>query len=489
MSFFQQKEQGVYMFPESAALTPLNGTKVTANPAEYPWYSRINVLPDGLDWDIPIRKKMPVWDIGSGKHPSHIVNVENEPVEFTMEMMHQDARFLALATGSASSSGTQAAVWTITASYSDQADGDYFFLYTMDASGHLKCYCVYMDVDSDQAGDPSITGTTSVNIDFVGTDNLSGVDVTTDATLADEIKLAIDALTELTATETGDVVTVTCDNAGAIPHPRDSTANPTGISFSCTTSGASTHTITELTDNTLKTFGLHFEWDNGSEDIVADLFGCVVKSYEITIDYDEKIIKESVNILCPYYVVGNVSTIPPPVTTDMDIGIFPNLTESASNYVIMVGTTDKTPAILNTLSLSIENDVEYYPAIGTNYRQTVVNGKRDVKMNLQGYVQTNDLWTYWKDTWSNSLKYYTNAGGRLNSEIKVNREDTYDNWQLSVYNWMIEEYGLRLVPIDEKIQSIDISFMGATPNSSGYILDSLSIKDYREKLVYAVANS
>ena len=104
----------------------------------------------------------------------------------------------------------------------------------------------------------------------------------------------------------------------------------------------------------------------------------------------------------------------------MDVASFGNFKEvSGSNeYVIRAGTTDKTPAILNKMTLSIENELELYPEIGYNYRQNVICGKRNISMNLIGFIQTNDIWTAWKDTWDDTSGYYTTIGSRLNSIIQ-----------------------------------------------------------------------
>ena len=71
MGFYQQKDIKLFMFPETSTyLTPLNGTIVVANPATYPWYSRVNLIPEGADIELPIRKREKRWGVGSGKHPS-----------------------------------------------------------------------------------------------------------------------------------------------------------------------------------------------------------------------------------------------------------------------------------------------------------------------------------------------------------------------------------------------------------------------------------
>lgn len=491
MSFFQQTDQNVFMFPldSSDDFKPLNGTAITANPVDYPWYSRINVIPDGIDWDMPIVQKEKVWDIGAGKHPSHVYNTEQEPKEITLEMMHQDARFMALATGTcatADDGNTDQDLDITCLAKASITEDDYFLIYTIDSSGVQICNAICMDVDGGGVT-VSITGTTNIVCDISG--------ATTASDVATIVAAAIDGNTNYTASAASAVVSVTVHGAdsthhGAVLDARDGAA-ATDFTFSPQTYGSSTHTITEQTDNTMKRFGLHIEYNNGSDDIVADLFGCVVSSYEIKIDYEEKIIKESVTVQVPYFVVGLVSTVPPPFRKDTNPAIYANFIEtSGSNYyVIMAATTSRTPEILTSATITIENEIELYPGVGYNYRRNCVSGKRIVTMNLVGFIQTNDLWTDWKDTWSDSLGYYTNAGGRLNSELNVQITNTNNEWQMSIYNWMIEEYALKLFSIDDKIMGIDITFTSATPDSSGYIIDSLVIADYTPKIFYGEANT
>lgn len=465
---------------------------MTANPATYPWYSQINLIPDGIDYDLPIRLKEKIYGIGSGKHPDMIVNTLQEPVEFTLDMMMQDARFLALATGTSSTAadgnsdhdlditcigaGTEGAL----------ASGDYFLLYTIDGSGHQICNAVWFDVNTG-GGAPSITGATNIEVDVGAND--------TAAQVATALHTKLEAETNYSASTGGaGIASVTVHGPddthhGAVCDARDG-ASATAFTFSIVTNGSSTHTVTEGTDTTLKTFGLHIEQVNSTagENIIIDLFGCIVISHETNIDYDGKIIRESVTIRAMTYAIGNACTcVPPSYITDPNT--WADVVEAASNYLMMIGTTDKTPEIVSSVKLTIENEVDDFGDIGDIYVGFTIAGKRTVTLNIVGFIQINDIWTYWYDTWSNSLGYYTNAGGRLNSEIKLQRTASVDLWQLSVYNWFIESYNLKLFTIDDKIMGIDATFTDATPNASGHIIDSLSISDYVPKIYYGEANS
>jgi hypothetical protein len=504
MSYFQHKDQRIYMFPESSHGIPLNGAIDTQNPTTYQWYDRLNILPEGLDWDIPKIIKEKIHDIGAGKHASHIINTIQEPVEITLEMLMQDARFMGLTVGTTSSAGTQKVVQTITIdTYSDYVDGDQFLLYAVDASGHQICYQVYMDVTGDDSGKPAaITGATATRIDFVtgdGSNNVTGVSVTSQATLAAEIEAVLEALATITTCDVvGNVITITTvANAGAVLKARDNTGNTGVTTFAITTEGASTQTVTEALDTTLASFGLHIEYNNGSEDIAVDLYGCVVTSYTVNIDFGEKIIKESVTIGCASWQVGTIAVFEPPKKTE-NPKLWQELTEGANAttepHVLQKfdGTTtytDMTPKILNSLKLTIENEVDMHPEIGYRYPKNFISGKRPVSLNLVGFTQVNDLWQVYYDTWDNSDERYVTLDEQINSKIKVVREATYNYWQISIYNWLLEGHNIRLFTIDEKILGIDVTFTDATPDSSGYIIDSLDIRDYVCKIFYGVANA
>ena len=121
MSFLQEKDQRIYMFPEQNTAkktddyqTPLNGTQNTANPATYPWYKRINLITEGLSYDIPIQLKEKLRDIGAGNHASHVVNTTQDPVDITFETKMVDATFLAMAIGTCATAADVLAAECIT---------------------------------------------------------------------------------------------------------------------------------------------------------------------------------------------------------------------------------------------------------------------------------------------------------------------------------------------------------------------------------------
>jgi len=165
-----------------------------------------------------------------------------------------------------------------------------------------------------------------------------------------------------------------------------------------------------------------------------------------------------------------------------------NLTEAASKYLLMTGTTDVTPKVVTKSELKISNNVTMLPEIGYSYAQHVVAGKREVSLNIVGFADDSDRLTDYLDTWTNSStaasNYYTTTAARINSLIKLQRESTYDNFELAIYNWLIDSHSLKVFPIEDKIMGIDITLSDATPDGNKRIFNSFVVKDYLPEYQY-----
>ncbi|HEC36905.1 MAG TPA: hypothetical protein ENI29_01630 [bacterium] len=221
-----------------------------------------------------------------------------------------------------------------------------------------------------------------------------------------------------------------------------------------------------------------------TEDVIVDLFGCVVTDYELTIDYGDKIVSESVTLKCVNYSLGDRLTNPPPKVELIDPHTWVDLKESASNYLLQEGTTDKTPDIVNKAILKISNDVEFQPELESRYPQTAMNGKREVSLQLVGFTKNRDTFDYFNDTWDNTNQRYSSASGRLNSKIRLERNITYDYMLFSIYNWLIEEHNHNVFSIDDRIKGLDLTFTAATPDINLRIIDSFSIVDFLSDTCY-----
>jgi len=462
----------------------------TAISASFPHVIPIDIIKDSFDYDVPKILKEKIYAIGGGKHPTVIANTKQEPVEITFDTQMQSALFLAYAIGSVASTGTRAEITEITcpAESGNISQGDYFLINGIDGSGE-EHFAVWMDTAGDgSTGKPTIAG---IAADHVLAANISGSTPTSTAIqIATAVQTILDADGAFGAANGGGtlaVVTVTNAANGAVRDARDSGVAPCGISVNVTTQGVSTHTVTENVTVKLPSFTIHIEQQNreaSAEDIIIDLFGCVVDNIEVNVDYEEGIVGASVTLKCPHYAIGNKLTNPPPYASLLEPHVWKNLQESASNYLLQEGTTDKTPDSVNSVTLTIANNVNFQPDIGYRYNRYHVAGKRDVSLNMIGFSTTKDTWEYFLDTWDNVNQRYSSASGRLNSKFKLERTATYDYLDLSVYNWLLEEHNHNIVSIDDGIKGIDFTLTNATPDSNRRIIDSFSIVDYNSDTCY-----
>jgi len=492
-NFYQEIDQRIFLVNEQSYGYPYDPqtdrAAWTKLGATFPHVIPINIIADSFDYDIPKIIKEKIYAIGGGKHPTVIANTKQEPVEITFETKMQYAIFKAYAIGSVASTGTRPEVTVITfATVTDSsAQGKYFLVNGIDASGE-EHFAVWLDTAGDgSTGKPAVEG---IAADHVLAANVSGAVDPTNPTAA-EISAAVHAIMNAdaafgTVDGTGSV-TVTNALDGAVRDARDSGADPMGISVSITQQGVNTHTVTENVTANLPSFTIHIEQQNrgdSGEDIVIDLFGCVIDSYEVSVDYGEGTVTESVTFRCPHYAVGTKLTNPPPFADTLEPHTWANLKESASNNIFMEGIIDKTPTSVNSVRFTVGNNVDFQPDIGVRYNRYHIAKKREVSLNIVGFSENRDSLDYYLDEWDNVNQRYSSASGRLNSKLKLQRDATYDYSDLSVYNWLLEEHNHNIVSIDDGIKGIDITLTDATPDSNRRIIDSFSIVDYLSDTCY-----
>lgn len=474
--FYQELDQRLFIVDEGSygyAYDPESTSAVwTALVASFPHVIPINIVTDSFDYDLPKRLKEKIYAIGGGRHPSMIVDTIQDPIDVSFDTKMQHPVFMSYAIGTETSvAGAVAEIATVTpVQKSDCVQDSYFLLNDLVSGSGEKHYAIWIDV-SGAGSKPTIAG--------IHANNVLQVDLNLDASdqdVSDRMVIAINTTTSITADNSaGTVVPITCTNdaAGAVRDVRDSGVTPTLFTFAVATQGTTTHSVAENITHTLPSFTFHVEQYNrnvAAESIYLDLFGCVVTDNEISIDFDEKIIKESVTFRSPHYSVGVLLTNPPRFIENIEPFIWGAFTEAASNYLLMEGTTDKTPDIVSKTSLKVTNDITFLPGIGINYASTVINKKREVSLNIVGFTQNRDTYDYWKDTWDNVNEYYDTASGKLNTVFKVVRTATNDQFEIHVYNWLIEEHNHNVFNIDEGIKGLDITLTEATPYSDTRIL-------------------
>lgn len=483
---YQQPDQSIYIVdeePYGEHYDPETEHDAwVAITATFPHVIPVNVVVDSFDYDIPKILKEKIFAVGGGKHAALIVNTVQDPVEISFESKMQHPVFLSYAIGAVASTGTRAEVSTVTPVLKSSCVQDsYFLLNDLIATGE-KHYAIWIDV-SGSGVKPVIAGINATNV--------LQVDISTDTTaqeVSDAIVIAINTTASITADNSGGtVVLITCtnDSPGAVRDIRDSGEVATGFTFGMTTQGVNTHTVTEETGYTLPSFTMHIEQRNNApaEDIIVDLFGCIITDYELIVDYGDKIVKESVTIKTVNFSLGNRLSNAPPKVELINPHTWADL-KGATSYLLREGVTDKTPQIVTKSTLKVSNEVDFYPELEFRYPQTVANGKRSISLNLVGHTKNRDTFDYYRDTWDNINQRYTSASGKLNTLFKLERDVTFDYMLLSVYNWLLEEHNHHIFSIDDKLKSLDITLTGATPNAALRIIDNFTIVDYLSDTCY-----
>lgn len=489
--FFQEIDQRIFMVDEEAYGYPYDpetdNAAWTAIDESCPNVIPVNIITESFDYEIPRRLHEKIMAIGGGKHPAMIVNMVQDPVDISFETKMQHPLFMSYAVGVEASAGTVAEISTIIPPVkADCVEDSYFFINDIIATGE-KHYVIWIDKDgAGAAGKPAFHGIPATNVLQA---DISGD--TTDQQVSDTITATINTTSSITATNGGGTTpTITCTNdvIGAVRDIRDSVAIPTLFTFAVTTQGVSTHTITPSTGYALPSFTLHIEQYNSSdstESIYIDLFGCVITECEITVDYADKIIKEAVTIKSVNYAVGAKLLDPPNFIEIIEPFVWQNLYVTTNEYLIMAGTTTKTPAIVSKTAFKVTNDVEFHPGIGVAYATTVVNKKREVSLNIVGFTKIKDLFDAFKDTWDNTNKYYTTVAAKLNSVFSIVRTTTNDYFKIIIDNWLITECNQHVFNIDEGIKGIDITFTDAVPDTGGAsIISEFTIADYLSETCY-----
>lgn len=496
--FYQRIDQKIY-FQREVTYGSIYDPEGDLDPweivdADYAHWRRLDKVPDAVDVTLPFISKDKIFDIGDGKHPSMIASGNIEPQEFTIETAGQTLEFLALAIGNPaySSHGRSHTERITCVAKGVMSDNDYFLLDVIDTN-IVKTYCIWFDVSTGGA-EPVITGISNfVEIPLDGAaDTATGT--------ADAAKTAITtAAIGITATNVGGILILTHTNNGAV-RPAQEGAATTGFSFGNITQwGATTFTVAEGTGYSLPSFTFQVEQKNAAsaESIVYNLFGCVIESAEILVDFGEKIVKGNFVFKTPY-ALENSNGIATNVPISKRIAAFPTmetLKESADNYLIQMPLTvaattmtDLTPKSVERVSIKIINNVEFKSDIAYRYGQFAIAGKRDVSLNIVGFSDEKELFKFWHEAYVASGGDWipTNATGRINTKFKLQRDATYDYILMSVYNWLVEEHNLHFQNIDEGIKGVDITLTGSTPDSNGRIIDSMTMVTPADIVILAI---
>lgn len=498
--FFQRETDYGGVYDPETALTPF-----TVIAADYPHWRRFDKIPEGVDVIVPLIEKIKQYDISDSKHASAIFSGNVEPAEFSIDVSAQALEFLVLSlTGNTTgnkptlTSHKQAMTQIINtvAESGNIVQGDYFLIDLIyDTDDSLTHFAVWMDtVGNGSTGKPTITG--------IHADNVLAADisVSTPTNTATEIADAIETILETkadhvtSADNVAEVITVISKSAGAIQQARNGAASPE-FTYSVTTWGSSDYAIPEALDTSTPSFTIHAEQRNATEaeDIVWDLFGCVIETVTVNVNYADKIVTATVDFKCPYALEntnGRCTNDPPKKYTNA----FPtmsSLKEAASNYLIQEKTTDRTPETVDQVTLTITNNITFRSDLDKAYNILAVAGKRDVTLNIVGVTGEKELFTYWQEAYSYDATEVgwrpTSAStGLLNTKFKLQRDATYDYILISIRNWLLLEHNFHFMNVEEAVKSVDMTFEDGTADSNGRIIDDCDYVSYVDRSVIIV---
>lgn len=482
--------------PESSGLTAF-----TAVPASYAHWRRLDIIEDTFDVPLPFIEKIKKYDLDALKHPSAILSGNIAPVDITFDMVAQGLEFLPMAIGKpAFSDHTESNVMTQTITCQANTaitDESYFLLDVVLVDNSIDHYLFWFDQSGTGSAPTSPIGIADSNRFEISVDGVNG---DTAAKVATLVATVINTQTDVSASATGAIVTVTHDLAGAVQQGREGgTLGSTGLIFGVTVWGSTTYTVAELIDTTLPTFTIHVEQQNqtSAEDLVYDLFGCVVESITVTTAYGDQVTTYNVSMKCPYALPGNKSTNPPPKKYIQSFPAMSALQETPDNYLIMekdayAGTTyshqDRTPQTVDSVVLTITNNVQFKGNISKRYMVLPVAGKREITLQIVGNTDEKELFQYFLEEFTNDGTDWmpTSASGRLFSVYKLQRDATYDYISISFYNWLCQEHNFSFVSVDDAVKTVDMTFTDGSSDSNGRIVSALTFISMIDRIVMVI---
>ena len=237
-----------------------------------------------------------------------------------------------------------------------------------------------------------------------------------------------------------------------------------------------THTIS--TGSTIPSFTLHLEAQKGTSSIYKDLFGCIVKSIEITMEAGaETPISMSVGILVPKNIAGATSTNPVNLEkseyswTDVS-----TLTLQYNSNDIESSLRDKT----NKVTFKVENEFDIKSILGDDYPKNLQVGTQTITTLIDLFPESTTWDTITGLKIPNYSTQYTKAGyytGPISFETKITREGSADDYiDISATKLFMDptSWKIQAPSWDEKEMGGEVSLLEAPGNSWTFVIkDSL----------------
>lgn len=457
MGFYDQKDQTISMANESAFRTTGSGkdTAIAAGVATY----GLPILVTNADIPIPIRVREEIHGVGSGKYPSKIINKTNEPINFTLEGPMLLGTFLSYAVGqSYTSTAAQPEITRVDciADVAGSLNNKYFVIYD-----GATDYGVWLDVDNG-GSDPTGAGITGIEVDISAND--------TAATIAAAINTTVGGHAEFTTTYTATQDHIEIYPTGGVVAEIDAYDVDTDFRVFVIEQGtpATTlaHRFLENADYQMDSFTVHVEQRLSGQDILYDMIGCVVDTLDIEFNKDAGTVNCSVGIKAAGYVAGTAQTTPPAelavepfVWGDLD-----NSTKTSWYRLLDEQGTERAPTSIESIKLTINNNVEFVPGIGDPIGAYAKSGKREILLNIVGFIENKTLYDYWRGTFDNANERMNSASSKMSGLIRLERTAITDVLTIFLHNIYLAEHDCHIQSIDESIKAVDMTLRAAQPD-------------------------
>lgn len=220
----------------------------------------------------------------------------------------------------------------------------------------------------------------------------------------------------------------------------------------CSTSGTGdpyTHAITEA--NTLPSAIIHSQ---NSTDMVRDYLGVIVKKVEIVIEKGEKV-KATVSIMVPKGMDGQELSGSKPTRLDIPIYTWDMINKTNSIFTYNSANIEGSVAgffnVCDSITISIENTIDYIHPLGDENAYIVQYGKRDYSIKFH-YFPTTTNTTLWTLSRTKLTSYATALAFTLDLYQSANRYI-----KLTFNNLYVQEWPTKVVTEEQKVLGVDVT--------------------------------
>ena len=230
-----------------------------------------------------------------------------------------------------------------------------------------------------------------------------------------------------------------------------------------------THTITEAND--LPSFKVHFQQTNGGAggNIIRDLIGCFVTELKLAVAKDG-LVTQSLSFIVPKSVAGvDFSGITWESFNHSDKLMNWEMTELDNfniNSVDLITTWGNVP--IESLELTITNEIDLLPNLGDAWLDEPKIGKRHYELKLNLYPKDDDLYV------ARNLhpEDYTGA-----ITIVFNR-GTNDTITLTFSDMYVSDYPNKIPNSDDKAVGVEVTFRNSPGGTLGVIAEDDKDESY-----------